>query len=519
MPTHLPSLVVAGYLACTLVIATVSARRPATSNAFLNSTGNLPTWMATISFLAANCGALEIVGLSGVAARYGVQAFHFYWIGAIPAMIFVSFVMLPLYRRSGVRSVPEFLELRFGRKVKLLNAGSLLVSTCLTAGISLYALAQILGIFAGWSFGSSAVIVTCVVLWNVVASGFRGTVRIEILHFAAMVLGLLPMLYLSSRAHPPSSFDGGSAIHAWQATPLFSSKSPVDLIGLVIGLGFVIGFSYWCTDFLLMQRALGARTLEASRRVPLYSGFGKLLFSLLVITPVVLAGQQLHGSGSGALDRTAPLLMMTLYSPNLVAVGMLALVAGLLTGLSGNVSVFAALWTQEIYRSALRPFESEQHYVLAGRLAACLCLALSLAGAYATLEFESLSQFMLAIFSFTLIPFFAIIVAGTFRGTTSRGAFAGALSGMAAAVIAQAGYRLHWMAAGSVLSANFYASALSFGAASIVCLVVSHAFRGEQRPDAAPQLTMANVSPPSRTHYLLAVLLLALCVLLNLYWR
>jgi SSS family solute:Na+ symporter len=517
--THLPSLVVAGYLACTVVIATLSARRPATSNAFLNSTGNLPTWMATISFLAANCGALEIVGLSGVAARYGVQAFHFYWIGAIPAMIFVSFVTLPLYRRSGVRSVPEFLELRFSRRVRLLSAGSLLVSTCLTAGISLYALAQILGIFAGWSFGRCALIVTCVVLWNVLASGFRGTVRTEILHFAAMVLGLLPMLYLALRAHPPLSGDTGSAIHAWQTTPLFSTQAPVDLTGIVIGLGFVIGFSYWCTDFLLMQRALGARTLEASRRVPLYAGFGKLLFSLLVIAPVVLAGRQLHGAGGGALDRTAPLLMMRLYSPGFLEVGMLALVAGLLTGLSGNVSAFASVWTQEIYRSALRPFESEPHYVLVGRIAAGLCLALSLCGAYATLYFESLSQFMLAIFSLTLIPFFGIIAAGALRRTTSRGALAGALSAMAAAAIAQVGYRLRWIAAGSVLSANFYTAILTFVTASVVCLVVSGGARSEAKPDAAARLTFEDVPPPSRTHFLLAALLLALCVLLNLYWR
>jgi SSS family solute:Na+ symporter len=198
---------------------------------------------------------------------------------------------------------------------------------------------------------------------------------------------------------------------------------------------------------------------------------------------------------------------------------MLALVAGLLTGLSGNVSAFAALWTQEIYRSALRPFESERHYVLAGRIAAGICVALSLAGAYATLYFESLSQFMLTIFSLTLIPSFGIIAAGALRRTTSRGGMAGALSGMVSAVTAQSGYRLHWIAAGSVLSANFYTAILSFATALIVCLVVSHTSGGEVNPDAAAKLTLEDVPGASRTHYLLAALLLALCLSLNLYWR
>ena len=432
MYAYLPSALIAAYFACTLFIAIRSFRKQRTSNDFLNETGNLPTWVATLSFLAANCGALEIVGLSGIAARYGVQAFHFYWIGAIPAMIFVSFAVLPVYQRSGVRSVPEYLERRFGRRLRLLNAAALLGSTCLTAGISLYALAVTLHVFAGWTFATCALVAAAVAMTNVLTGGLRGTMRTEILHFFLMVAGLLPMLYLSWRVAGHHLAGGWSTrIHLWRATPLLSAKSPVDMVGVVLGLGVVIGFSYWCTDFLLMQRALTARSDEAARQVPLYAGFGKLLFSFLVVMPVLLAGQSLPSSGAGALDQTAAMLMRSLYDPRFLALGILALVASLMTGLGGNVSAFAALWTQEIYRSALRPHRSEQHYIFVGRMASVICIVLSLGGAYATLYFESLSEFMLAIFSLTLVPFFAVVITGVIsRRATQAGAFAGALCGI-----------------------------------------------------------------------------------------
>src|SRR5215469_12031842 len=286
---RLPFYLLAAYFACTVLIAIWSHRRQRTSNDFLNETGNLPTWVATLSFLAANCGALEIVGLSGIAARYGVQAFHFYWIGAIPALVFVSFVALPTYHRSGVKSVPEFLGRRFGREVRLLNAAVLLGGTCLTAGVSLYAVAKILHLFAGWRFAACLVVTAAVAITNILTGGLRGTMRTEVLHFCLMVAGLSPMLYLSFRFDGHHLNNDTTWTHLWQKTPLVSSHVPVDILGVVIGLGLIIGFSYWCTDFVLMQRALTAHSAISARKVPLYAGFGKLLFSFLVVMPVVLA--------------------------------------------------------------------------------------------------------------------------------------------------------------------------------------------------------------------------------------
>lgn len=519
--THLPSFIITAYFACTLLIAIRSFRKQKTSNDFLNETGKLPTWVATLSFLAANCGALEIVGLSGIAARYGVQTFHFYLIGAIPAMIFVSFVVLPVYKRSGVHSVPEYLERRFGRDVRLLNAVVLLGSTCLTAGISLYALAETLHVFAGWTFATCTLVAAAVALANVLTGGLRGTMRTEILHFFVMLAGLLPMLYLSLHAAGHRVESWSTRTHLWRATPLFSTKLPIDLVGVVIGLGVVIAFSYWCTDFLLMQRALTARSTEAARRVPIYAGFGKLLFSFLVVMPVLFAGQSLPSSGKGVLDQTAAMLMRSLYDPRFLAVGILALVASLMTGLGGNIAAFAALWTQEIYRSTLRPRRTEQHYILVGRIASVVCIALSLGGAYATLYFESLSEFMLAIFSLTLVPFFAVVITGVVsRRATAAGAIGGALCGIVMGGLTQLAYHTHWLHSGSELNANFHTAIVSFAASLTVCVVSGRqGTAGQQslRTDLLG-LTETAVLPASNTLYILATLLLVCCILLNILW-
>jgi solute:Na+ symporter, SSS family len=518
---HLPSLVIAAYFLCTLLVTLRYYRRRQTANSFLNATGNLPVWVATISFLAANCGALDIVGLSAIAARYGVQAFHFYWIGAIPAMIFVSFVMLPIYRQSGARSVPEYLGRRFGPRVRLLNAWSLLASTCLTAGVSLYALAEILHVYGGWKFTSCALLTAFVVMTNVLIGGFRGTARTEILHFFVMLAGLAPMLYLSLRLSGRTQQPWNTQGHLWRMTPLVSAHLPVDLVGVVFGLGVVISFSYWCTDFLLMQRALAARTTEGARRVPLYAGFGKLVFSLIVVLPVVVAGQSIKGFGGGSLDQTSPMLMRLLYSPAYFSIGILALVASLMTGLGGNVSAFASLWTQEIYRTSLRSHESEQHYILIGRVASVLCLALSVGAAYATLYFESLSEFILVIFSITLIPFFAVVVAGiASRRGSAASAITGAISGIAAGGLAQIAYRAHWLPAGSDLSANFHAAILSFLAALAGCFAGGLLFADRRSPGGRIPVdgSIRSVLAPSRSLYALAALLLGCCILLNIVW-
>lgn len=519
---HLPSYLLAAYFVCTVLIAMWSHHRQRSSNDFLNETGNLPTWVATLSFLAANCGALEIVGLSGIAARYGVQAFHFYWIGAIPALVFVSFIALPTYHRSGVRSVPEFLGQRFGREVRLLNAAALLGGTCLTAGVSLYAVAEILHMFAGWQFLTCIIVAATVAMTNIVTGGLRGTMRTEILHFCLMVAGLSPMLYLSFRFGARHLSGDTTWAHLWQNTPAISSHVPVDVVGVVFGLGLVIGFSYWCTDFVLMQRALTARSAVSARKVPLYAGFGKLLFSFLVVMPVVLAGRSLAQRGNGNLDQTAALLMLSLYGSRFWTVGVLALIASLMTGLSANVAAFASLWTQEIYKGALRPHKREQHYILTGRISSIVCILLSLMGTYATLHFESLSEFMLTIFSLTMVPFFAVVLCGIFsRRASTTGVISGALSGIAMGAIMSIGYHLHWLRSGSELNANFYTAIVSFCTSAVICVAASIWNSNSVCTDGVRSQPLKDTwtTPIPNTLYVLAGLLIVCCIVLNVVWR
>lgn len=517
----LTSTIIAIYFCLSIVIAYASRRQGRSSNDFLNATRSLPTWVAAMSFLACNCGALDVLGLSGIALRYGVQAFHFYWIGAIPALIFMSFVMIPVYVKSSARSVPEYLGQRFGPRLRLLNAASVLVSTALYVGISLYALAEVTDIAFGWSFFSTVVLFGSVVLAYVLTGGFRATVYNEILQFLYMFAGLLPLLYFTHKVSGVCLLHAGQYWHVWSATPVVSSKAQVDLIGVVAGLGGVVSFSYWCTDYGLVQRALTARNLEAARKVPLLAGFGKILFSFVIVVPVVLMSGQLHKRFGMALDETIPTLIATMYGPRLVGVGITALMAGLLNSLASNISAFSSLWTGEIYRPFLNPHRTESHYRNVGRAASVCSVAIGIVVALWTRNFENLSALVLLIFSLFIAPFFAVLLTGSLsRRTTMGNAIGGALAGFVAGGGIQFAYAERWLTSGSRLSANLYSAIVSFAAAVIVCNAPALLWR--RRRMTRHQQEISPIKPtrqkPSVAVWCLAGALLITCVAANGFW-
>jgi SSS family solute:Na+ symporter len=511
---HVPVIVF--FLICSLVVGEVFRRRQSDSNQFLNATGSMPGWVAAVSFLTCNCGALEIIGLSGIASRYGAQAFHFYWIGAIPAVIVTGLVLIPIYIKSGVRSVPEYLGLRFGAPVRALQSWIVLASTTLFAGLCLYGVAEVMHIAADWSLAMSTCTFAGVVLVYLLRGGFRATVYNEIFQFCVMLAGLGPLLYLSRDRRSNAAELIGQRWHVWQATPLVSGKASVDLIGVILGLGFVISFSYWCTDFVLMQRALSARTLEGARRAPILAGFGKLLFSMIVVAPVVwMSGRLQHGT-AGALDTTAPLLMAQLYSPKLYSLGIAALVAGLVNGYASNVGAFSAIWTQEIYRISIQSSATQESSVAVGRWAYVVCVVLSVAGAIATFAFEGLSDFTLIIFSMSLVPFFGILVVGvlTRRGSTAS-AVGGVTCGMLACGLFQIAARHHWMRVGSALNTDFRSAILSFILTALICAGP----RGRQIDELAKiPISSPTIPRISGTLWLLSSVLALACLALNVIW-
>lgn len=506
----------------TIVIGWFANQQSDSANAYLNSSRSLPLWIVTAAYLAANCGALEVIGLSAMAAQYGVQAFHFYWIGAIPAMVFLAIWMMPVYRRSGVRSVPEYLEVRYSPAVRLLNACVLAVIMLLLGGISLYAMGQVLQVVVGLNFGIGILLSAGVVLVYVLLGGIRATIYNEVFQLIVMVAGLSPLAVRSIRL----GVSTGAPVryHLWTGIPLASNGASVDSLGVVVGLGFALSFGYWCTDFVLMQRAFAARTETEARQVPLWAGFGKLAFSLVVILPGLAACRVFPElGGSKRFDQALPALMNLLYGPTMLNVGLTALVASLMSGLAANVSGFAAIWTEDIYRTRIRRDETDSHYLLVARISAAAAIVVSTAASYINFLFHDLMEHVQLIFSVFGAPFWAIFLLGiSTRRTTAKGAIAGFLTGTAVGLLHLVAFTHDWIRYGSIMNANFHAAIYSFSVATVVALLAS-----SDSHQSKPALTRSLVfdwragvkGDRVRIIWVLSLILLLACVALNLIWR
>ncbi len=510
------------YLMTLLIISWYSRRRRPTSNEYLNASLSLPTWAVTLSFLAYNCGSIEILGMSSMAAQYGVQALHFYWIGGIPGMIFMSLVVLPVYMRTGARSLPEYFEMRFGPGVRLVSACLSALSTAAFSGVTLYGLAVILRVIAGSSPLSGTIVAASVVLVYVLVGGIRATVYTSVFQLCVLIGGLAPLLFLTVHITPATFAQRSDRWHLWTPLPLLSPHATLDRCGVALGLGFVISFAYWCTDFVMIQRALAANSFEGGRRVPLFAGFGKMMIAFLVVLPGVVAPSLLGGTGSLSFDEVLPRLLTAAYGPALLAFGAAALLAGLMAGMAGNISGFSALLTEEIYRPCLNPGRSERHYVRVGKLSIVICILLALAGAYATFCFRDLMEFLQLILALFYAPVFAVVLAGaTNRRLHSRGAIAGILGGVISGLVLQGSFWAGCVHFGSQMTANFYTALLEFLVALGSCQISAILESKDSHP--SNPLTILNsgkvaVIRPSGALIILSTLLLCLCIFLNVLW-
>jgi SSS family solute:Na+ symporter len=513
------------YFAITILIGWWARRGSWNSRAYLNASQSLSLPIVTAAYLAANCGALEIVGLSAMAAQYGVQAFHFYWIGAIPAMIFLAIGMMPVYRRSGVASVPEYLEFRYGPGLRLMNACVAGITMLLLGGISLYAIAQVLNAILGMTFAYSVAISAGVVLIYVLLGGVRATIYNEVFQLGVMVAGILPLAILATRLHGKAIFtQPGARGHLWTNLPAASRIAPFDLIGIVFGLGFVLSFGYWCTDFVQMQRAFAVKTELEARQVPLWAGFGKLAFSLIVVLPGLAAYRLIPELGhTRRFDQALPALMVSLYGPLMLGLGLTALAASLMSGLAANVSAFAAIFTEDIYRARLRRTKSNAHYLMVGRLSAVAAILASASASYINFFFSSLMEHVQLIFSIVGAPFWAIFLLGmATRKTNERGAIAGFLSGSAIGLLHLLAVSMGWLNFGTRMSANFHGAIYAFCIAIAVgWLASSGATTSLAREASGTIFSWRSIRRKDRDILLwaLATLLLIVCVALNFIWR
>ena len=445
------------YFVFVLGIGVALKRFMRTSLDFLLSGRGLATWITGLAFISANLGAQEVIGMAASGAKYGILTSHFYWVGAIPAMVFVGVFMMPFYYGSRARSVPEYLRLRFDEKTRGFNAISFAVMTIFSSGISMYAMGLLFQKFLGWDINVSIIIAAFVVLGYTFLGGLTSSIYNEVLQFFLIVFGFLPLSLLGLKAvgwwpglqekleavATGRGFDPGVLTHSWQHLgSAAANPMGVEWFGMAMGLGFVLSFGYWCTDFLVIQRAMAAKSMNAAQRTPLVAAMPKMVFPFLVILPgmVVLAlvGDAGLADASGKVDYNLalPVLLQKLYPSGLMGLGLAALLASFMSGMAGNVTAFNTVWTYDIYQTYIKPGADDAHYLWMGRMATVFGTLASIAAAYVAMTFNNIMDLLQLVFSFINAPLFATFLLGMFwKRTTANGAFWGLLGGTGAAAV------------------------------------------------------------------------------------
>jgi solute:Na+ symporter, SSS family len=502
------------YFVFVLGIGFALKRYMKTSTDFFLSGRSIPAWITGLAFISANLGAQEVIGMGASGAKYGIATSHFYWVGAIPAMVFVGVFMMPFYYGSRARSVPEYLKLRFDEKTRGLNAISFATMTVFSSGISMYAMGLLLQTLLGWDFNFSVLMSAVIVLIYIFLGGLTSAIYNEVLQFFLIVLGFLPLVFLGLK--DAGGWSGlqarlgvvatqhGFASGAWSESWRFMnspSANPmgVEWFGMVMGLGFVLSFGYWCTDFLVVQRAMAAKSMSAARRTPLIAAMPKMFFPFLVILPGMIAialTYQTGGSGfalptkpdgSFNYDMAIPMMLAHYFPSGMLGVGLTALMASFMSGMAGNVTAFNTVWTYDIYQSYIRRGASDQHYLWMGRMSTVFGIAISLGAAYVATRFNNIMDMLQLVFAFVNAPLFATFLLGMFwKRTTGHGAFLGLLSGTIAAALhhgltlpmnATAGIKGGWFGATHIypseMAQNFWTAIFAWTACFVVTIVVS----------------------------------------------
>ena len=509
------------YFAFVLGIGWALKRYMKDANAFLEAGRSMPAWVAGLAFISTNLGALEVMGMTGSGAKYGMLTTHFYWIGAIPAMVFLALFMMPFYYGSKARSVPEYLKLRYDEKTRGLNAILFAVMTILASGISMYALAILMEKVLGWNFHLSLVLSAAIVLGYTYLGGLSSAIYNEVLQFFIIVIGLLPIVLLCMK-----DLGGWSGLEQ-QLAPIVSNMSPhkyapdtwtttwkytgsaaanplgVEWYGIAAGLGFVLSFGYWCTNFLIVQRAMSAESATAARNTPLIGAIPKMFIPFLIIVPGIAALVLLNKHGSGfTLPEISPghynydytiIALLKQYLPaGVLGLGITALLASFMSGMAGNVSAFNTVWTYDIYQSYIRPVTDDkegdsQHYLKVGRMATIFGVIVSIAAAYLASLFGNIMDFLQTIFSMINAPLFAVIFLGMFwKRTTGHAAFTGLLAGFViallhhgltvpegAATLVKGGWIANLHTYPVEMAQNFWTAIFAFTTSAVVTVVLS----------------------------------------------
>jgi len=537
-----------------------------TSTDFFLSGRSIPAWITGLAFISANLGAQEVIGMGASGAKYGIATSHFYWIGAIPAMAFIGVFMMPFYYGSRARSVPEYLKLRFDEKTRGFNAISFALMTVLSSGISLYAMGLLLETLLGWNFSFSILIAAAIVLVYVFLGGLTSAIYNEVLQFFLIVFGFAPLVFLGLKdvggwsglqaRLATVATSNGFAPGAWSESWKFmgspsSNPMGIEWFGLAMGLGFVLSFGYWCTDFLVVQRAMAAKSMSAARRTPLIAAIPKMLFPFLVILPGMIAIALTYKTGGSGFalpkkpdgtfeyNMAIPLMLGHYFPTGMLGVGLTALMASFMSGMAGNVTAFNTVWTYDIYQSYIKRGASDQHYLWMGRMATVFGILISIAAAYVTTRFNNIMDMLQLVFAFVNAPLLATFLLGMFwKRTTGHGAFVGLISGTVGAAIHHGltlpagglvGIKGGWFGVlhiyPSELAQAFWTAICAWSACFVVTIVVSALTRARDERELGglvysltPRAQETDLPWYQRPPVLAVIIVLAALVLNVIFW-
>jgi SSS family solute:Na+ symporter len=476
------------YFTTVLGIGFAVRRAISTSADFFLSGRALPAWVTGLAFVSANLGAIEILGMAANGAQYGIMTVHYYWIGAVPAMVFLGIVMMPFYYGSKVHSVPEYLRRRFNAPAHLLNAISFAVAQVLIAGVNLYALALVMRALAGWPLWLSIVVAAAFVLVYITLGGLSSAIYNEVLQFFVILAGLIPItvIGLVKVGGLSGLFDkvrhthlGEAGLHTW-TNSLHASDNPLgaNWIGIVFGLGFVLSFGYWTTNFAEVQRALSARNMTAARLTPIIGAYPKLVIPAVTVIPGLIALVLVKGLGAKTGDlqynNAIPLLMRDLLPNGVLGVAVTGLMASFMAGMAANVSGFNTVFTYDIWRAYVRRDRDDAYYLRTGRLITVVGVVIGIGTAFIAAGFSNIMNYLQALFAVFNAPLFATFIIGMFwRRMTPWAGFIGLLTGTLAAITNYVLYRAGVVHYGSDLDQSFWGAGIAFTTVAVVAVLVT----------------------------------------------
>ncbi|MEE1926728.1 sodium:solute symporter family protein [Streptomyces sp. TRM 70351] len=502
------------YFVFVLGVGYVARRSVSTSLDFFLSGRSLPAWVTGLAFIAANLGAIEIIGMSANGAQYGMPTMHYFWIGAIPAMLFLGLVMMPFYYGSRVRSVPEFMLRRFGPAAHLVNGVSFAAAQVLIAGVNLYLLATIVNVLLGWPLWTSVLAAAAIVLTYTALGGLSAAIYNEVLQFFVIVAGLVPLTIAGLNKvggwdglvdRVTDSPGGAEQLTAWPGTQLTGFDSELlSVIGLVFGLGFVLSFGYWTTNFVEVQRAMASKSMSAAKRTPIIGAFPKLLIPFVVIVPGMIAAvsvQELADfkrTGEGGVDyNDAILLLMRDLLPNgILGVALAGLLASFMAGMAANLSSFNTVFTYDIWQSYIVRNKPDGYYLRMGRWVSAGGTFAAVGTAFIASGYANLMDYLQQLFSFFNAPLFATFILGMFwKRMTPAAGWLGLVAGTASAVA------VFWLSEAGVLElsgqgASFVGAGAAFAVDIVVSVAVSLVTR--PKPDAELENLVYSLTPKEK---------------------